>query len=202
MPKVEITAPFFAKVKYTNAARPQGHSFRLYFDHIPAFNTLTTVFSTYTDGAHPTGWTLEQIIDEFLTRFVSTTSFAVIGISGVEMWTTNTGVNTFVGLDPDDYSGVTPGTGAGKASAYGMYVFEANNRSTWKMSMYEVASGDPQRYPQPDPPTADDGSLSWFVIRSAVKFVTYKNLPLTHNPSTNIGFNKALAKKYGRFVAP
>jgi hypothetical protein len=202
MPRQEITAPFYVNVKYTTTAYPLGHRFRLYFDHVPAFNATTTVFATYTDAGHPTGWTLAQIVEEVLTRFFSQTPFGAYTITNVEMWTTNVGVNTFVGLDPDDYSGVAVGSGSGKASAYAMYVFTAGNKAQWRLTMFEVASGDPQRYAQPDPPAVDDTTLAWFVIRSAVKFVTNDNLPLVHVPSTNIGFNKALARKYGRFITP
>ena len=202
MPAQEILAPFYVNVRYSTAASPTPHRFRLYFNAIPSFGVTSTVFPTYTDTAHPTGWTLAQIVDEVLTRFFSQTAFAAYTIVDVEMYTSNAGVNTFVGLDPDDYSGVTVGAGSGKAAAYCMYVFTANNKAQWRFTLFEAASGDVQRFAQPDPPVADDTTFSWFVIRSAVGFVTNDNLPLAHIKSTNIGFNRALARRYGRFVSP
>jgi hypothetical protein len=202
MPINEILAPFYAIVKYTTAARPQGHNLRLYFDAIPTYEADETVFGTYTDAGHTEGWSLQSIVDEFLSRWVAQSPNGVVTVSEVSMWESEDGVNTFKGLDPDDYSGSAHGSGVGIASAYSMYVFKAADRSQMRYTLFEAADAKPQRFPLSAPPATDDDSLEWFVVRSAVNFVTNDNKPITIAASGNTGYNRKLARSYGRAITP
>lgn len=202
MPINEILAPFYAIVKYVTTARPQGHNIRFYFDEVPVYEADETVFAGYTDAEHTEGWSLQSILSEFFTRWVAQSPHASFTISEVSMWESEAGVNTFKGLDPDDYSASTFGTGAGVASSYAMYVFKASDRSQMRFTLFEATTASPQRFPLTAPPAVDDDSLEWFVIRSAVKFVTNDDKPLTIAASGNNGYNRKLARSYGRAISP
>lgn len=202
MPLNEITAPFYCIVHYFTDAYPTGHVFRLYLDSIPSYGSSSTLFTSYTDAGHVGGWTLHDIIDEVLSRFYGVTAFAAYTIGDVEMWESEDGLNTFVGLDPDDYSDIAVGAGDGVASAYGMFVVKAADRSQFRLTLFENNDARPQRFPRSNPPLVDDDTLDWFFVRSAVKFVTNDNKPITNVSSMNIGYNRKLARSYGRSVQP
>lgn len=202
MPLNEILAPFYAIVKYTTVAYPVGHTLRMYFNEVPVYEAEETTFAGYTDAEHTTGWSLQSIVDEFLSRWVAQSPNGVLTVSEVAMWESAAGVNTFKGLDPDDYSGSVFGGGAGVAAAYSMYVFKAADRSQMRYTLFEAGDSKPQRFALSAPPAIDDGSLEWFVVRSAVGFVTNDDKPITIAASGNTGYNRKLARSYGRNIAP
>lgn len=202
MPINEILAPFYVVITYATTAYPTGHKFRMYFDEVPTYESDETVFPSYTDAEHTEGWSLQSIIAEFFERWVAGLSNGAMTITSVEMWESAAGVNTFIGLDPDNYSGSIFGSGAGVASAYTMFVFKAGDKSQMRWVTFEANDSKPQRFPLVSPPLTDDGGLAWFVLRSAVKFVTNDNKRLVQGSSWNTGYNKGLAKSYGRRVSP
>lgn len=203
MPINAITAPFYAIVHYTTAAKPSGHTLRLYLDAIPTYNATNTLFPTYVDAGQPAGWTLKLIVANMLNRMIIGSANAEIVVNEVEMWqSVPAAPNLFIGLDPDDYSAVLYGAGNGVASAYTMWVFKAANRAQMRFSLFEANTSSPQRFPLASPPAIDNTSLAWLIIRSAIGFVTNDNLPLTVAASMNTGYNRKLARSYGRVIAP
>lgn len=203
MPVSEITAPFYAIVRYTTAAYPLGHRFRLYFDREPAIEEdNVATFDSYVDGTHLTGWSLKEVVSEVMTRFEASIGAGAQTVADVEMWRTVEGENEFLGLDGADYSAVTVGSGSGVASSYFMYVFGTVLREQYRLMMFEVDSAAPQRFVGAVPPGVDDDTLGWFMTRSAVLFVTRHNKRLQNISSTNIGYNRRLARTYGRTIIP
>jgi hypothetical protein len=202
MPVNEILAPFYSIAHYHTSARPIGHNIRLYFDEVPAFGGASTVFTGYTDADHLLGWTLEEIWSEVVFRAALDGGLGALLFDYVEMWTSEDGVNTFEGFDPDDYTGIVGGASDGVAAAYLMWMTKAAHREQFRLTFFDTANASPQRFPVAAPPTVDDGTLEWFLINSVVGFVTNDNLPLVTVPSINSGYNRKLARSYGRSVAP
>lgn len=201
MPLNEILAASYCIIRYTTDV-PYQHSVRLYFDAVPTFDAVGNkwVFGTYTDATHVSGWSLQQIVKTVFDRFVLTTTMPALTIDGVEVWQSALGVNTFLGLDPDDYSGVLGGAANSDPSAYTMFVTKAADRSQFRFTIFDTGRASPQRTPVPPIPVADDGSFAWFMARSAVKFVTNDNKRITAVATVNTGYNRKLARSYGRRI--
>lgn len=202
MPTNEILAPFYSIMHYHTPARPEGHNVRLYLDAIPTYGGSTTTFAGYTDAGHLTGWTLEEIWEDVIFRAAVDGGMGQLTVDYVEMWESVVGVNTFKGFDPDDYTGISGGLSVGAAAAYLMWVSKAAGREQFRLTFFDSINPAPQRFPLASPPSSDDGSLEWFFLRSAVKFVTNDDLPLVTVNSVNSGYNRKLARSYGRSVAP
>lgn len=202
MPINEIFAPFYSIMHYNTSAKPSGHTVRLYLDSLPAYGTGTTVFPAYTDSGHALGYTLRDIWDEVLNRLYTLAPFSALTFGEIEMWESASGVNTFKGLDPDDYASLTAGAGAGAASAYVNVVCKAADRSQFRFTIFEGNDARPQHYNLASPPATDNGTFQWFMLKSAVKFVTNDDLPLVTVSTANLGYNRANARKYGKDVIP
>lgn len=207
MPVNEILAPFYSILHYTVTATVRSHVARIYLDEVPTLNTSTNeyVFAGYTDASHTGGWTLREIWGEYVSRFNTTIGGNVLPAwttGDVELWESASGVNTFMGLDPDDYSTLTGGSTTVHPSGYLMAVFKTSLRRQWRSTFFDIGTAEPQRTPIPSVPATDDGELGWFVTKSAVKFTNQDGIPLTIASSYNTGYNRKLARSYGRFIAP
>jgi len=202
MPVNEILAPATVIVNYATPSKPTGHSFRLYFDEVPVLGSASAVFAGYINPDTSLGWTLHDVILEVTERQQLSTSTGTWTVSSVEIWQSASGVNEFIGLDPDDYGDVNGGAGGAIAAAYGMWVFKAANRRQFRLTFFESASAAPQRFPLSTAPVIDNGTLDWFMTRSTVKFVTNDGFLLTNPASYNTGVNRHAARKYGRLVSP
>lgn len=202
MPINEIGAASTVIVKYSTTAKPTGHVFRLYFDSVPVIGSASTVFSSYINPDTDLGWTLHDIIKEVVTRQQLSHNTGAWSVNEVEIWESEAGANTFVGIDPDDYSDVTGGTGSGIAAAYAMWVIKSTNRRQFRLTFFECASAAPQRFPLTTAPVEDNNTLDWFLTRSTVLFTTNDGFRLTNPASYNTGVNDHAAKKYGRLITP
>jgi len=202
MPVNEILAPFYSIAKYHTPARPVGHHVRLYFDALPVTVGTETTFTSYTDADHVGGWTLAEIWAEVVSRASVDGGMGQLLFDEVEMWESEDGVNTFLGFDPDDYSGIVGGASVGAAAAYLMWVFKSSDRHQFRLTFMDSINPAPQRFPIATPPSVDDGSLEWLFVNSAIGFVTNDNLPIAIAASINSGYNRKLARSYGRSVAP
>lgn len=205
MPTNEILAKSYLKVFYRNPDVDHQHSLRLYFDAVPTDSGGSVfVFTGYTDASHLTGWSVADIVAEFIARqAVSNGNLPAYSIDKVEVWQGDTvGPNIFLGYDGGDYTGVVGGGAAPNAAAYSMWVFEGAAKVQWRVSFFENHEASPQRFGLTQPPPTDDLSFTWFVLKSAVKFVNQDNIALTLAVSANDGYNRKLARNYGKSIAP
>jgi hypothetical protein len=205
MPINEILAPSYAKVTYTPTHTAHPHVFRAYFDAVPDVDPVTDeiLFPTYTDVDHPAGYRLLDIVQEIADR--ANTGFPGIGeatVNGAEVWLGETGDNVLLAVDGASYGAVSWGAGNGVAAAYIMAVFHGAHKEAYRLSIFESNNSNPQRFAVPAPPTTDDGSLAWFFCKSPVGFVTQDNIPLVRQNSLNTGYNRKLARSYGRQITP
>jgi len=203
MPVNEILAASTAIMKYNVGSLPI-HQVRLYFDAVPSVNGDGEFsFPTYTDAGHLTGWTLAEIWDEVWTRLaLDNTRTPTIAVQEVEVWESVAGVNTFLGIDASDYTGVTGGLASSIAAAYAIRVFKASNRAQFRLAIFDTGDAKPQVFSFAPPPASDNTQINWFMCRSAVGFVTNDNLPLVTMATQNTGYNRKLARSYGRTVQP
>lgn len=204
MPTNEILAASYSILHYTPVFTGEEHEVRLYFDEVPTYVDEETGyrFSTYTDALHPSGWQLAEIWEEVWNRLnglFGATAIPASTIGEVEVWqSVPSAPNEFLGLDTASYDDVGDGGASGVASAYVMAVLKAANRAQFRFTIFDTFTATPQRYAGTPIPEVDNDTLQWFMVRSAVGFVTNDNLPLATLSSYNTGYNKALAKSYGR----
>lgn len=203
MPTNEILAPSYLLVKY-HTSTLRNHVFRLYFDAVPADTGINGWrFSTYTDPSHLTGWLVSEIVVELCNRMMAATLlFPRIFVDSVEVWSTVLGANVFLGIDSGNYSGLSATGGSVVASAYTMFVFKAANRDQFRLTIMDAPDSRPQRYVPVTPPAIDNLTVEWFMLKSAVEFVTNDDLDLALAASFNTGYNRKLARTYGRQLAP
>lgn len=200
----EILAASYAVIRYTPTNTQFQHQLRLYFNTLPTMDGDDGfIFSAYTDDDHPDGYHLLEIVEEIADRIQAEGGgVGEFTVNGAEMWASASGENVFLGVDPASYTGVDGGTGGGVAAAYKMFVFKANNREQFRFNWFEHGTASPQRASGSTPPTIDNGSLSWFIIRSAVGFCTRRGYEITSLGSINTGANDHLADVYGRRITP
>jgi len=204
MPLNEILAPSYCKVFY-DTPRHTGHSLRLYFQN-PTVPTSVGATTFKTGGINPDTtlqWTIQEIVLEFFRRtIVGFATASPLTIVNVECWDSETGANEFIGFDTSDYSGLVSGSGTNIAAAYLGWNFQDASRNNWRFFVMDSGDARPQRYPQVIPPLVDNDTLNWFIIRSTVGFATNDGNPLVRATSVNTGYNRFLARKYGRVVTP
>lgn len=203
MPTNEILAPVYLKVKYITPQYSKGHQMRLYFasgcswsaglagdednwrlkegttDHGAVSGIVFNVFNRM-DGQLPSGTVISQI----------------------ELWHSIPSAPNVLdhlnALPPDS----TVGSAAGVAAAYLMYVFAGALRPTFRLTYFDTPDSKPQRYPPTTPPDADNGGLFWYILKSGIPFATQDGIRLTRSVSGNTGYNRRLARTYGRTVSP
>lgn len=199
MPTNEILAASYILINYVNSVA--RHRVRAYFDALPVNGGGGNwVFPTYTDATHPLGWSVEQIVHAFMTRLCAGNAGAGQTVESIEVWQPVAGVNTFLGLsdvDPSSY-----GSGTKIASAYITYLFNDDHRHKMTFTVFEGLDSAPQRFALATPPILDDNSFVWFVVNSVIGFTTNDGHRLTRPRSRNQGYNRRLARSYGRQVAP
>jgi len=204
MPVNPILAPTFLKVFYVQDTILHEHSLRLYFDGIAtSFGSGAYGFAAFTDGGHPSGWRIDEIVTEFFNRFpVSNGNAAPYTVNKVEVWAGGSPAPTFVAYDGGDYTGVTGGAHSPVAAAYDMYVFEGAQKVQWRVTFMDHGMASPQRFALSQPPAVDDLGLLWLVLKSAVLFSNQDGERMTLAVSSNEGVNRKLARDYGRSVTP
>jgi hypothetical protein len=127
--------------------------------------------------------------------------FASVG--QIDVWNSVVNApNTFMGYEipkqPTTPIGATPRI----ASSYLMYIFAAQNRQKARLTAFEYITASPQRFSPDTIPVSDDGSVAWYVLNSSIPFATQDGLPLTNLVSINVGYNRKLARSYGRAITP
>lgn len=203
MPENEILAPVYIKGKYVTAVYPLGHGFRLYF----------ATGCSFVPG--PTGdennWHLLEgstdrgSVDAIVHGLFSRAAIALpahSSISEIELWHSVPSAPNVLDHFNTLPSGNDYGSGAGVASAYDMQVYGGALRNYFRFTFFDGANVAPQKYPPVTPPSSDDGSLAWYWLNSNIPFATNDGIRLIRMVSENVGYNKKLARSYGRTITP
>jgi len=203
MPVNEILAPFYIKGKYATPAYPEGHAFRFYLAAgttvVPGVVGDENDWSIEYDGS--TVATVSEAVSELFER-AETVLPDNTSVSEIEVWqSVPLADNLLVHLN--DLPAVNSfGAGAGVASAYVMYVYAAPLREKFRFTLFDGPLASPQRYAPTSPPDADNGTIAWYFLKSEVPFATQDGLRLAVEVSSNSGYNRKLARSYGRTITP
>lgn len=202
MPQInEILAPYYLIIKYANnVAR---HDMTVYFETgttLPAPNVLTPNDWPVQGVGAVAAERISDIVHQLFSR-MSPSLGAGTRVTEIQLWQSQTGQNVFLHSNDLPTSNSYGGTG-GIASAYYMLVFSTAQRKKYKLTYFEWNDSRPQRYAGVNPPVLDDGTVQWYVLRSVVPFATNDGIRLTTNFSTHTGYNRALAKRYGKVIVP
>lgn len=203
MPINEINAPYYIKGKYGTAAYPKGHAFRLYFKS----GTVLSVglsgdeenWRVVVDGTDQ--GSVAALVADLFTRAHSIVP-ANTHILSLELWhSIPDAPNVLVHLNtlPE---GNSYGSGAGFAAGYTMLVFGTELRPQFRFTFFDGVSVAPQKVALETPPAEDDGTLEWLFIKSDYALANNDGEKLTRPVSGNTGYNRKLARTYGRAVAP
>lgn len=204
MPVNQILAQTYLKVFY-EVIPNIVHSMRLYIEApLTVVPEGESYFAGVTDATHVSGWTVAEVVVEFIERLYNTHTTLVpqMNILRVEMWESNAGANTYLGNDGGDYAPYNAVGGSNVPSAYLMYVFQTAARDQWRVSMFDTKSSNPQRTAVASIPVIDNGSFAWFVVRGTVPFSNQDGIALNSAASYNTGYNRALARAYGKTLTP
>lgn len=197
MPLNEILAPAYIRVKW--ASPIASHNLTLYFSQPTAVGVLSGDVGQLV-GVDTIPYT--EIVRQIADRFRLAAGVAIQGVESIEVWSSNPGApNTFQGFapPPTSLSGVTPPY---VASAYRMWIFgQTQTRQKMRLTGFEAISASPQKFTEVVP-TADDGGIGWYVLRSGVPFATQDGLRVSTYLSLNQGYNRKLARSYGRNIQP
>lgn len=203
MPTNEIHAPVYAKGKLSTPAYPDGHRFVLYFAAGSSFVPgLTGDEENWRlmNGGDDKG-AMSQIVFETFSR---NRMYYPAGshIKEIELWHSVPDaenvldhINTLPPADPI-------WSGAPTAAAYTMFVMQTALRSKFRWTCWDGPNPAPQKYPFPTIPQVDDSSFGFWMLKGDVPFANNDGIRLTTGVSLNQGYNRRLARSYGRTVTP
>ena len=204
MPLNEIHAPVYIKGKYATPWYSSGHSFRLYFETGCSWTEgLSGDESNYRlaqGGADIAS--VASIVNSVFTRAAGYLK-AGTTITELALYESATGgADTLIHLN-DLPEGNTYGSSAdATASSFWMWVMATGLREKWRFTLFDGVASAPQKYPPEATPSGDNGTLAWYFVRSNIPFATNDGLRLTRMVSANRGYNRKLARTYGRVVNP
>lgn len=203
MPVNEILAPVYLKGKLTNPVYPDGHQFRLYF----------AAGSSWTPGVtgDEDNWQLQvsgspvasvaNIVNEVFTRLTPVTP-EHSHVSQIELWHSVPGAPNVL----DHLNTLPLGNDYGSAqqhpSSQLMYIFAGALRQQFRLSVFDGVTPEPQKITLPVPPSGDDGSIQWYILKSPIPFANNDGIRLIVPVSLNRGYNNKLKRTYGRTLAP
>lgn len=201
MPVNEILAPYYLKVKYnTLVAR---HLCHMYFE--------TGAVLSDPPLLAPNDWGIQGVSSLVVTP-ISTLVWEIFHrvraglnsgtiVEEIQIWQGGAGVTNFIGSNVVSPTAIGA-SATGIASAYDMEVLQSPDRSKFRISFFEWLDSRPQRYSASQPPTIDDGTVGWYFLKGAVPFATNDGKRLSQIISSNVGYNRRLARRYGRQVTP
>jgi len=204
MPVNEIHAPIYIKGKLATPAYPAGHAFRLYF--LIGCTWLTGVSGDEENwrialAGSPVGGSVQSLIDNLFDRAEPVIPSGS-SVKQIELWESHAGANTLVHLNPLPEGNSYGGSSSHVASSYTMLVFGTALRPQFKFTMFDGGTGDPQGSTAAQPPDTDDGGLGWLFLKSNYPLANNDGERLTRIVSVNTGYNRKLARSYGRSVTP
>lgn len=199
----EILAPVYAKVRYTTPQYPTGHQLRLYFASGCSWSSgLAGDEDNWRlmEGATDHG-AVSGIVFNIFNRMDGVLPNPTT-IASIELWHSIPSAPNVLDhlntLPPDNVVGSI----AGVAAAYLMYVFAGALRPTYRLTVFDTGDAKPQKYPPTTPPETDNGTLFWYMLKSGIPFATQDGIRLTRSVSGNTGYNRRLARSYGRTISP
>jgi hypothetical protein len=201
MPVNEILAPYYLKVKYnTQVAR---HLMHLYFQ----------VGSTLVEPglANPNDWLIQgpggltntrisEVVKGVFNRRPTNLNTGT-ALEEIQIWQGGAGVTNFLhnNILP---TGSLGASAAGVAAAYLTFMFSTPSRAKFRLNFYDTNTASPQRDAGGTPPLVDDGDLPWWMVNNIIPFATNDGERLTQFFSINRGYNRRLARRYGRQISP
>lgn len=201
MPVNEILAPYYLKVKWNSGIA--RHLMHIYFETGSSLNAgapLTPNDRKIQGASSLVDVPISEVVFQVFNRAASGLR-AGTAVESIEIWKSEPGANTFV-QNNDVSSASVGGSGPGVAASYYMEVYAAADRSKYRLTFFEWLTASPQRYPFTAPPSSDDGHLGWYLLKGLVPFATNDGKRLTTGISSNVGYNRRLARSYGRAIAP
>lgn len=203
MPINEILAPCYVKGKYATPVYTPGHAFRLYFATgttlVPGLTGDENNWQVHSGGSNI--GSVSAMLHDLFNR-AGTVLPAHTAITEIELWHSVPDAPNVL-----DHFNTLPesndfGSGAGIASAYTMHVFGGALRNYFRWTWFDGALVSPQKYPPGSPPDEDDASIGWFFEKSPYPIATNDGIRIVRELSGNTGYNRKLARRYGRSVSP
>jgi hypothetical protein len=194
MPIDEILSPYYLRGKVQTGAAE--HAFIYYLDD--------SVFQDV-DGE----WAVVMTPDEIKIRTLIAMVYNRINnphgghtteVTALELWQSASGANTFVDYIAPD--ALTAPSATPIASAYRMWVFATSDRRKARVTSWESSDAKPQRFGGYAVSLTDDNSLPWLFVNINSPFRQQDGGKLTALISSNDGYNRKLARSYGRSVMP
>lgn len=202
MPINEINAPVYMKIKYITPAWAAGHWVRAYFATGSSWVGGTTGDEDnwrLQVGGSPVA-NVKLIVDTIFARLANVIPSGT-ELETIELWASAAGSNILQHLNPlpalGDY-----GSASQVAASYYTEVFTGALREQFRFTVFDGTNARPQRSAATPPPDTDDDSLEWYFLKSDIPFATNDGVRLTTAKSINIGYNRKLARSYGRSVSP
>lgn len=201
MPTNESQSPVQLRIKYNTGV--SRHTQKIYF--------ATGTTAVFNDALFLDQWiiiapvtgtkfSIAGIVGELFTRVKSVIPAGTL-LEQIEIWGGQPGPNPFIGYQTPP-SGLPNFTGTKVASSYFMFVLSDDQRNLFRVQWFDGTESRPQRYPFGTPAALDDGSANWYFLKSGVPFATNDGSRLTRGLSENLGYNRALARRYGRQITP
>lgn len=168
------------------------HSRRLYCREVNVDGTWATPFGAETDVAttvknfHNAAAKWRSIGETVLSIDV----FQHVSGGGSPTFITNIPVPT----------GINPGLMTVTAAAYLMLVMKAGNRQLAKFQFLDSGDAKPQRFALSDLDTSQQGLVTY--LKDHQNICTIDGYDMKAFSSGNSGYNRRLAKRYGRVLAP
>lgn len=203
MPVNEIQAPIYIKGRLATPVYPSGHQFRLYFrtgcSWMPGLIGDVDNWRLMVDGLDQ--GSVSALMTNLWNRFGSNLPANSV-LTSIELWHSIPNADNVL-----DHFNTLPivmnyGVGAGVAAGYIMRVFGGPLRNLFRFSVFDGGDANPQKFPPISPPLADNASPEWFFLKGGFGFATNDGIALTREVSINSGYNRKLARSYGRVAAP
>lgn len=206
MPINEILAPSYLRIKYQTWA--SIHSLTIYLNGFISQNPDPNAVNQLllTTPIAPMDMTIEDKVKQIFERAYNRGGSKCPTIMSIEGWNSVPGGNnTFVGNgNPPSLVGSFNTNGV--ASGYIQWRFRTvdgtSPRQQIQMTFFEaLQNAAPQREIVGAIPTTDDQSLSYYV--SKAKWITSQDgYAVTTASTINYGYNRKLAKSYGKVLTP
>lgn len=197
MPINEILAPAYLRVKASTPIAQHNHIF--YFSLATAIGLLSGDVGQTNGFGDTISYT--DILKEVFDRLIQSNGANIRSVDEIQIWRGVTGgANVFDGYanTPTLVTNSNPTV----ASAYNMQMYATATRKKFRLTAFDFTDARPQRFPVGSTPTLDDGSVNWYLLKSGIQFAHQDGERLTIAFSQNVGYNRKLARSYGRSIAP
>lgn len=210
MPINEILAPSYLRITYQTWA--SRHRLTLYLNGIMRMNPdPLSDDKIQIELANDPGfwWTVETNVYEMIRRVYFWGNATAPVIENIEAWNSVPGgVNTFVGYGAPRTIASKAGATNGVAASYHQYRYRTvdatSPRQQMQVTLFECTTNSaPQRTASPTPPDTDNTTPEWQVVKGMAGWFTSQDGYYVNNTaSLSVGYNRKLARSYGRRLTP